>query len=47
MGPVKKCVKVNVVNVVCAGWDISSCYCDGSLLGIYCNCKHVCMEVIV
>jgi hypothetical protein len=47
MGPIQKCVEVYVVDVVCAGWDVCRSYCDGSLLGVYCDCEHICVEVVV
>ena len=38
MGPIEKSVKINVVYVACSGWDVCRSYCNGSLLGIYCDC---------
>jgi hypothetical protein len=38
MGPIQKRVEVDVVDVAGSGWDVCRSYCDGSLLGIYCDC---------
>jgi hypothetical protein len=38
MGPIQKCVEVDIVDVACAGWDSYRSYCDGFFLSIYCDC---------
>lgn len=46
MRPVQKCVEVYVVYVACAWGDVCRSYCYESFLGVYCDCEHICLEVV-